>query len=122
MTGHPPFKSSSRDPGRVYRDILKGIDEVRFPVVCSGAVGDVIRSLCRLDPSDRLPMRMDGITKLKQCEWFADIDWESLLRCQTDPPHKPVVKSSTDMRNFCPGQPPARMKYVDDGSNWDLDF
>merc|ERR1719160_2432361 len=55
MTGHPPFESS--DPMGIYMKVMQGIEKVRFPHTCHGQIEELVKSLCKKEPSERLPMK-----------------------------------------------------------------
>ena len=40
--------------------VKRGIDKVLFPPKCRGPAEDLIKKLCRHDPSQRLPMKTLG--------------------------------------------------------------
>merc|ERR1719277_86488 len=98
MSGPPPFESAY--PMQIYSKVTKGINKVPFPPKCQGAVGDLIKSLLKKEPSERLPMRPGGVKNLRDCKWFSQFDWNAFNEATLDPPYKPVVKSKKDIANF----------------------
>merc|ERR1719235_2854942 len=122
MTGHPPFESS--DPMGTYMKVMQGIEKVRFPHACHGPIEDLVKNLCKKEPSERLAMRSGGVANIKKQTWLAEFDWAGLVARTLEPPYKPKVKSATDLANFSAREEdaPRQVKYVDDGSGWDADF
>jgi serine/threonine protein kinase len=122
MSGHPPFESAF--PMQIYFKVMKGISKVPFPPKCQGPVGDLIKALLKKEPSERLPMRPGGVRNLKGCKWYSDFEWKDLEAGTLEAPYKPVVKSRTDLANFCVRKEdmPKTLEYHDDGSGWDKDF
>jgi CRP-like cAMP-binding protein len=122
MSGHPPFESAY--PMQIYAKVTKGISKVPFPAKCQGPVGDLIRSLLRNEPSERLPMRPGSVQNLKAHKWFEGFDWTSMSELSLEAPYKPVVKSPKDLANFSARKEdmPRQIEYVDPGTGWDKQF
>jgi len=122
MSGNPPFESAY--PMQIYSKVMKGIGKVPMPNKCQGACGDLIKSLLKQDPFDRLPMRPGGSQNIKDHKWFEGFDWDAAKELRLEPPYKPVVKSKKDLANFSARKEdtPRQIDYVDDGSGWDKDF
>eukprot|EP00434_Breviolum_minutum_P025817 symbB.v1.2.022822.t1/scaffold2042.1/size196763/5 len=111
MCGNPPFESAN--PMQTYQKVKRGIDKVGFPPKCRGSIEDLVKKLCRHDPSQRLPMKTGG-----------DFDWEEFEMLKMEPPYKPAVKSKKDIANFSArdADRPPQVPYKDDKSGWDKDF
>jgi len=123
MSGHPPFESAY--PMQTYSKIMKGIIKVPFPPKCTGTTGELIKSLLKKEPSERLPMRTGGISNLRNHPWLQQgFDWTAFQAQTLEPPYKPVVKSKKDIANFSVRKEdmPKQYDYRDDGSGWDSDF
>merc|ERR1719446_1729190 len=69
MSGHPPFESAA--PMQIYSKVAKGINKVSFPAKLKGSCEDLVKNLCKKEPTDRLPMKKGGIENLKKHPWFA---------------------------------------------------
>lgn len=122
LVGRPPFESAS--PMQIYQKVVKGINKVSFPKKCKGPAEDLIKALCRADPSERLPMKKGGIVNVQQHEWYKDFDWEAMFACTAAVPYKPQVKNKKDIANFSARKEdmPPHILYKDTGSGWDKDF
>lgn len=122
LSGAPPFESPN--PMQVYSKVMKGIHRVPFPKKCQGTAEILIKSLLKKEPSERLPMRPGGVKNVKESEWYKDFDWAAHLDGTMTAPYVPVVKSKTDIANFCARKEdmPKFLEYTDDGSGWDRDF
>jgi len=122
MSGHPPFESAY--PMQIYSKVMKGISKVDFSK-CQGPLADLIKSLLKKEPSERLPMRPGGLVNIKNHKWFAGFDWPSFTNGSMDPPYKPLVKSAKDLANFSARKEdmPRQIQYEEkDNDGWDKDF
>jgi len=122
MAGHPPFEAPN--PMQIYSKVSKGINKVTFPQELAGNCEDLVKKLCVKEPTDRLPMKKGGTSRIKQHPWFKDFDWDAMKNLTLDPPYKPKVKNKKDIANFSARKEdmPPQVKYKDDGSGWDKDF
>lgn len=122
LSGHPPFESAY--PMQIYQKVSKGINKVVFPPKCKGAAEDLVKGLCKKDPSERLPMKKGGVGNIKKHLFYKGFDWEAYEAGKMDPPYKPQVKSKKDLANFSARKEdlPPQVPYKDDGSGWDKDF
>ncbi|MGH0185631.1 UNVERIFIED_CONTAM: hypothetical protein FKN15_018746 [Acipenser sinensis] len=64
LTGSPPF--SGADQMTTYNLILKGIEKMDFPKKITRRPEDLIRKLCRQNPTERLGNLKNGITDIKK--------------------------------------------------------
>jgi len=122
LSGHPPFESAY--PMQVYQKVTKGIGKVSFPPKCKGAAEDIIKSLCKKEPSERLAMKKGGTNNIKKHAFYKDFDWQAFENLRMDPPYKPQVKNTKDIANFSARKEdmPPHVVYKDDGSGWDKEF
>jgi cGMP-dependent protein kinase len=123
MSGHPPFESS--DPQRTYAKVMQGIDRARWNQPCfKPEIEALVKSLCKRDPSERLPMRPGGVQNLITQAWYKDFDWAGLVAFTAKPPYVPKVKDPSDMSNFHAHEEdlPPHIPYTDPGTGWDKDF
>merc|ERR1712091_246745 len=105
---------------RLYQNINKGIEQVRFPSGTSTSLRLYIRSMCKADPAERLPRKKRGIDNIKSHKWYslAGFDWTAMKTHKLPPPYVPKVRGRTDLANFqCSGSHmPDHIPYIDDGS------
>ncbi|CAE7191200.1 Prkg1 [Symbiodinium sp. KB8] len=121
LSGHPPFESSY--PMQTYQKIMRGIAKVAFPPKCKGSAEDLVKSLCKHEPSERLPMKKGGSRNIKSHPFYKGFDWTAFETLRMTPPYRPVVKSKRDYSNFSQAKEmPPMVPYEDDGSKWDADF
>ncbi|KAL2304825.1 hypothetical protein Nmel_006780 [Mimus melanotis] len=84
LTGSPPF--SGADQMMTYNLILKGIEKLDFPKTISRRPEDLIRRLCRQNPTERLGNLRNGINDIKKHRWLSGFNWDSLkVRKLTSP-------------------------------------
>merc|ERR1711972_872728 len=119
MSGHPPFESAY--PMQIYAKVTKGIGKIAFPSNCQGVIGDLIRSLLKHEPSERLPMRPGGVANIRNHKWFQGFNWGAMEKLELEQPYKPVVKSKKDLANFSARKEdmPRGLEYIDPGTGWD---
>ncbi|GAV00456.1 hypothetical protein RvY_11299-2 [Ramazzottius varieornatus] len=119
LTGSPPF--TAVDPMRTYNIILRGIDAIEFHRKITRVAANLIKKLCRDNPSERLGAGKGGFNDVKKHQWFTGFNWEGLQKGKLEAPIIPKIASPTDHSNFdsYPGDdevPP------DDITGWDKDF
>mmetsp|Transcript_25216 Transcript_25216/g.58021 ORF Transcript_25216/g.58021 Transcript_25216/m.58021 type:complete len:835 (-) Transcript_25216:63-2567(-) len=117
MTGHAPFEADH--PDKIYPMIIAGIHKVHFPSNIHGDCEDLVKGLCRAEPTERLPMKKGGTQNVKNHKWFqkANWDWNAMQALRVDPPHKPSHKDLGKKRKEMKWVP-----YNDDGSGCFDDF
>ncbi|CAJ1329897.1 unnamed protein product [Effrenium voratum] len=98
MCGFPPFEADQ--PMETYKKVKRGIGQVAFPPKCRGAAEDLIKKLCKADPSQRLAMKSGGVANIKEHEWYKDFEWQAFESLKMEVPYQPQVKSKTDFANF----------------------
>ncbi|XP_074594217.1 cGMP-dependent protein kinase, isozyme 1-like [Brevipalpus obovatus] len=99
LTGLPPFQSA--DPLKTYNIILRGFEEIVFDekIFSKNAI-NLIRRLCKENPSERIGVQKNGFHDLKRHKWFAGFDWGALVRRAIKPPIIPILNGPTDTRYF----------------------
>jgi len=124
LAGHSPFEAAG--PMETYAKVLHGIDCVPFGPRLQGFAEELIRSLLRAEPCERLPMRPGGIARIQGCRWYtaSQFEWQALESHAMVPPFTPKVRSRRDLSNFSavPSDVPAPLPYRPDGTGWDKDF
>lgn len=122
MAGNPPFESAS--PMQIYQKVVKGIGKVNFPRSVKGTAEDLVKALCKADPSERLPMKKGGILNIQQHLWYHGFDWGAMGKLTLPPPYKPHVRNKKDITNFSARKEdmPPQIPYKDPGTGWDKNF
>jgi len=93
FTGLPPFYAQNVNV--MYTKILSG--ELRFPSYISDQAKSLLEGLLTREPEKRL-----GGAGCRAHPWFADIDWEKLLKKEIEMPFKPKVRSLEDTSQIDP--------------------
>uniref|UniRef100_A0A3Q1I4E9 cGMP-dependent protein kinase n=1 Tax=Anabas testudineus TaxID=64144 RepID=A0A3Q1I4E9_ANATE len=119
LTGSPPF--SGTDQMMTYTFILKGIEKMDFPRKITKRSEDLIRKLCRRNPSERLGNLKNGITDIKKHRWFNGFNWEGLKARTLPSPLKRELTGPTD-HSYFDIYPPDEDSPPDELSGWDMDF
>uniref|UniRef100_A0A8C8E446 cGMP-dependent protein kinase n=1 Tax=Oryzias sinensis TaxID=183150 RepID=A0A8C8E446_9TELE len=119
LTGSPPFSGS--DQMTIYTFILKGIEKMDFPKIISKRPEDLIRKLCRRNPSERLGNLKNGMTDIKKHRWFTGFNWEGLKARTLASPLKRELKGPMD-HSYFDSYPPDEDSPPDELSGWDEDF
>ncbi|KAI3653487.1 hypothetical protein MP228_001434 [Amoeboaphelidium protococcarum] len=96
LAGYPPF--FDEDHVRLYEKILIG--KVKYPSHFDPAAKDLVKHLLTADLSKRFGNLKNGSEDIKRHKWFADMDWNKLLRKEISAPHIPHVKHPGDASNF----------------------
>ncbi|XP_069467406.1 cGMP-dependent protein kinase 1 isoform X3 [Ambystoma mexicanum] len=120
LTGSPPF--SGPDPMKTYNIILRGIDMIEFPKKITKNAANLIKKLCRDNPSERLGNLKNGVKDIQKHKWFEGFNWEGLRKGTLTPPIIPSVASPTDTSNFDSFPEDNDEPPPDDNSGWDVDF
>ncbi|XP_059802406.1 cGMP-dependent protein kinase 2 [Hypanus sabinus] len=119
LTGNPPF--TGPDPIEIYNMILKGMEQVDFPKQIPKRPADLIRRLCKVNPTERLGNKKNGINDIRKQKWFQGFDWEGLRTRKMKSLLKRELKGPTDHSYFdsfcCEHEEPP-----DEFSGWDEDF
>eukprot|EP00928_Gymnodinium_smaydae_P021063 TRINITY_DN18180_c0_g2_i1.p1 TRINITY_DN18180_c0_g2~~TRINITY_DN18180_c0_g2_i1.p1 ORF type:complete len:1068 (-),score=240.00 TRINITY_DN18180_c0_g2_i1:42-3245(-) len=93
-TGRSPFDAP--EVSQIYKNIIRGFSKVTFPDSITPDLCDVIKSLCRKAPEERITMQKGGVERLKQMPFYEDVDWEAMASRTVEPPLKPkLVENST---------------------------
>ncbi|KAI9792771.1 MAG: hypothetical protein M1816_001503 [Peltula sp. TS41687] len=96
--GWSPFYAD--DTQTMYKNIAFG--KVRFPKDALSTEGrNFVKGLLNRNPRHRLGA-IDDAEELKSHAFFADVDWDALMRKNVVPPFKPKLKGVLDTSNFDP--------------------
>lgn len=95
LTAQPPFYAKKRE--EIY-------DKIRFKNpnffdFHSPNATDLIARLLTKDPAKRLGASGDG-AEIKKHPFFADVNWEAMMRKQVQTPYKPLLDSKDDTKHF----------------------
>eukprot|EP00616_Rhizochromulina_sp_CCMP1243_P000571 CAMPEP_0118962490 /NCGR_PEP_ID=MMETSP1173-20130426/811_1 /TAXON_ID=1034831 /ORGANISM="Rhizochromulina marina cf, Strain CCMP1243" /LENGTH=529 /DNA_ID=CAMNT_0006910763 /DNA_START=57 /DNA_END=1646 /DNA_ORIENTATION=+ len=80
----------------IFQGIIK--NDPQYPMHFSPESQDFISKLLQKEPEARLGMGPGGATDIQGHEWFADIDWDALMRKEIPPPWQPDVKGVMDFK------------------------
>ncbi|KAM9236690.1 cGMP-dependent protein kinase 2 isoform 1-T1 [Leptosomus discolor] len=119
LTGSPPF--SGADQMMTYNLILKGIEKLDFPKIITRRPEDLIRRLCRQNPTERLGNLRNGINDVKKHRWLSGFNWDGLKVRKLTSPLKRELSGPTDYSYF-DTYPPEEGIPPDELSGWDKDF
>ncbi|XP_036382682.1 cGMP-dependent protein kinase 1 [Megalops cyprinoides] len=120
LSGSPPFSGS--DPMKTYNIILRGIDMVEFPKKINKSATNLIKRLCRDNPSERLGNQKNGVKDIQKHKWFEGFNWEGIRKGTLTPPIIPNVSSPLDASNFDSFPDDSDDPPPDEESGWDLEF
>eukprot|EP01136_Pigoraptor_vietnamica_P031307 Opistho-1_new@91705 len=98
LTGLPPFYDENTN--QMYHKILFG--DLTFTDEVSSKARSLITGLLQRDPKKRLGSGRTDAEDVKKHPFFADIDWDELLKKKIKPPWKPQLDSKLDTSNFDP--------------------
>ncbi|XP_039624118.1 cGMP-dependent protein kinase 1-like [Polypterus senegalus] len=120
LSGSPPF--SEPDPMKTYNIILRGIDMVEFPKKITKNSANLIKKLCRDNPSERLGNQKSGLRDIQKHKWFEGFNWEGLRKKTLLAAIVPNVNSPVDTSNFDCFPEDNEGPPLDEDSGWDIDF
>ncbi|XP_067828447.1 cGMP-dependent protein kinase 2 isoform X1 [Heptranchias perlo] len=119
LTGTPPF--TGPDPIKIYNMILRGMEKVDFPKRITKRPEDLIRRLCKLNPTERLGNKKNGINDIRKHKWFQGFDWEGLRTRKMKSLLRRELKGPADHSHF-DSFLPENDEPPDELSGWDEDF
>ncbi|XP_074680031.1 cGMP-dependent protein kinase 2 isoform X1 [Strix aluco] len=119
LAGSPPF--SGADQMMTYNLILKGIEKLDFPKIIRRRPEDLIRRLCRQNPTERLGNLRNGINDIRRHRWLSGFNWDGLKVRKLTSPLKRELSGPTDYSYF-DSYPPEEGTPPDELSGWDKDF
>ncbi|KAH7421598.1 hypothetical protein KP509_13G065400 [Ceratopteris richardii] len=96
MAGCAPFYDN--DPMATYQKILSG--KLVFPASFSRSAKDLIRKLLTAELSKRLGCLKGGVDDIKNHSWFANVNWENIMKRRESPPIRPKTEGPDDTSNF----------------------
>ena len=109
----------------LFSNISKGIEAITFPWTIQTAGKNIIKSLARMKPIDRLGYQKEGFEAIRRHRWFQNFDWPQLRARTLSPPLRPVTNNDRDLRNFDPNITDNLIEFdqiPDETSGWDASF
>jgi len=125
MTASLPFDGD--DVFDILRKSKKGMNSVKFPQPRQ-AWSCMVKELCQVRGSRRLPMRAGGIKNFEEHVWFSECNhwcWELLDAQKMRAPFQPKAQSKRFGRNNfapCGDEAPPSLTYINPGTGWDDDL
>ncbi|KAM5486287.1 cytochrome c oxidase subunit 1 [Microsporum canis] len=114
LVGQPPFWDSN--PMGIYEKIVQG--RIRFPSNMKAPAKDIIGSLCKVNPSERLGHISGGSQRVRDHPFFEGINWDDLYHKRIRGPIIPQVNHPADTANFeeypDPPDPSTQAVYTDE--------
>jgi len=87
LAGRSPFDAP--EVSQIYKNIIKGFSKVKIPHSFPSDVIDVIKSLCRKKPEERVTMQKGGVDNFKEMPFFNAISWDNVTDLKQEPPFMP---------------------------------
>merc|ERR1712107_882585 len=75
----------------------EGIDKIDFPAVAQGDCEDLVKGLCKTEPTQRLPMTTGGVENIRKHMWFEGFDWTTMKSLDMIPPFIPDAKDPEEL-------------------------
>lgn len=100
LVGKSPFRTDDHTNMMTYNRILRGITSITFPPHVTKSATNLIKSLCRPLPTDRLGNQKNGIQDIRNQNFFQGFDWEKLRNQSMKPPFVPKLSNNTDTKYF----------------------
>ncbi|KAK2750442.1 serine/threonine protein kinase, AGC [Myotisia sp. PD_48] len=114
FVGQPPFWDPS--PMAIYEQIVEG--KLRFPKDMPQTAKDIVRALCKVNPSERLGYISGGTKRIMDHPFFEGINWDGLYRRTVKGPIVPQINHPADAANFeeypDPPDPDTQTPYTDE--------
>ncbi|KAK1884383.1 cGMP-dependent protein kinase 1 [Dissostichus eleginoides] len=95
-------------------------DRVSQKIAKSAA--NLIKRLCRDNPSERLGNQKNGVKDIQKHKWFEGFNWEGLRQGTIASPFTPTVEGPLDTSNFDYFPEDTEDPPPDEESGWDLEF
>ncbi|XP_012718724.2 cGMP-dependent protein kinase 1 [Fundulus heteroclitus] len=89
LSGRLPFDGS--DPLKILSATVHGIDQTEFPKSFCRDACDLIKTLCRGKPSERLASQRNRAKAIQKHKWFDGFNWDGLCKRKLTPPLIPKV-------------------------------
>eukprot|EP00128_Syssomonas_multiformis_P018769 Colp12_sorted_trinity150504_noHs@36098 len=96
MCGHLPFYNRNHEI--LFELILK--EEIKYPKHLSKEAVSLLSQMLIKDPTKRLGGGKRDALDIMEHVFFADVNWDDMLKRKLPPPFKPQIKDDTDVSNF----------------------
>lgn len=91
-----PFRGEDED--EVFNSILT--DEPLYPINMAKEAVDILQRLLTRDPEQRLGSGARDAEDIMDHPYFANIDWDAIMRCEVTPPYIPDIKDPRNVACF----------------------
>ncbi|CAD5111405.1 DgyrCDS715 [Dimorphilus gyrociliatus] len=121
LTGNPPFVAP--DPMKTYNIILEGVEKLDMPKKVGRNATNLIKKLCKSNPTERLGYGKNGLMEIRKHRWFQGFDWDGLRSRSIPVPKsiKPTLNGPTDTSVFDHYEKDTTIP-EDEISGWDENF
>ncbi|RDX44200.1 kinase-like protein [Lentinus brumalis] len=99
LSGLPPFHEPDLAPVKLYEKIATGPSCIKWPAFHPNAT-DLILKLMEREPSRRFGNMQHGAGDVFAHPWFAEVDWNKLLKREITAPYLPKISSEGDASAF----------------------
>lgn len=102
LAGYPPFfvdptfDPSSTNPVSLYQRIAVGLPSVVFPTAFNNLATDIIQKFMIADVSERYGNMKHGVEDIFAHPWFAEVNWQKLLKRDITAPYIPTIVGDGD--------------------------
>lgn len=97
VTGRSPFDAPTVT--QIYKNIMKGFSKVTFPENVPSDLMEVIKSLCRKKPEERITMQKGGVSTFMEMPFFSSLNWNQLSTRQLPAPFVPPPPNMEKIKN-----------------------
>jgi len=123
VVGNSPFAAANpSDQMQICRNIVK--EPLVFPSWLSSDCRDLIAKLLERDQTKRIGLTHGGTSAIRNHPWFANLNWDRVLKKKELAPYRPKLNDPFDTSKFdaVPENDEHYEHYMEDGSHWEKDF
>ena len=95
LTGNLPFKTNGN---KINLDVLE--EKIDFDENMNPLLINLISQLLNVNPKKRLGYGAQDAKKIKEHQYFNDVDWNKYLNKEIEPPFVPKLEGELDLRYF----------------------